>query len=96
MASLVVFSNNLVTNLNPRYDTFKFNTVIPATYSATNTIEFCICFKTPTADYWDNNSGENYKMTCINPNLLSPDKDHDSNNNLVPEQFSPSPSSIFY
>lgn len=36
-------------------------------------------------------------MTCIDPNLLSPDNSElDLNGNMVPELITPPPSSIFY
>jgi len=78
-------------------DTFKFTAQVPATYKPTNTIEFCVCFRTATSEHWDNNRGANYRMTCIDPSQLSPDSEQDLNgNNMVPELIAPSPSSIFY
>lgn len=78
-------------------DTFKFTTKVPDTYNPVNTIEFCVCFRTPTGEHWDNNHGQNYRMTCIDPNLLSPDNSElDLNGNMVPELITPPPSSIFY
>ena len=80
-----------------RQDTFKFTTKVPDTYNPVNTIEFCVCFRTPTGEHWDNNHGQNYRMTCIDPNLLSPDNSElDLNGNMVPELITPPPSSIFY
>lgn len=76
-------------------DTFKFTTNVPKSYNTKDTIEFCICFNADSKQYWDNNEGENFKMICINPNLLSPEES-DPNANFLPECTAPSPSSVFY
>jgi protein phosphatase 1 regulatory subunit 3A/B/C/D/E len=76
-------------------DTFKFTTNVPKTYNPQYNIEFCICFKSGEEEYWDNNSDKNYKMICINPNLLSPEE-FDQNANFLPESRASVPSSIFY
>lgn len=76
-------------------DTFKFTTNVPKTYNPQFNIEFCICFKGGADEYWDNNGNKNYKMICINPNLLSPEE-VDVNVNFLPECTASAPSSIFY
>lgn len=76
-------------------NTFKFSTTVPASYNTNKTIEFCVRYKTGTSEHWDNNSGQNYRLICVNPSLMSPDGDHNSRNILIPEDPSES-GSIFY
>lgn len=75
-------------------NTFKFTASIPKEYDSNQTIEFCIKY-TAGNEYWDNNSGDNYRMVCVNPALLSPDQS-DQNGNFFNPELSPLPSSIFY
>lgn len=76
-------------------DTFKFTTNVPKTYNPKDSIEFCICFQAGIHSHWDNNDGENFKMICINPDLLSPEES-DPNANFLPESIASTPSSVFY
>ena len=78
-----------------RQDTFKFTTNVPKTYNPKDSIEFCICFQAGIHSHWDNNDGENFKMICINPDLLSPEES-DPNANFLPESIASTPSSVFY
>ena len=41
------------------FDRFSFTLSLPA---STNCLEFAICYDTPTAQYWDNNDGVNYRV----------------------------------
>lgn len=59
-------------------NTFKFTTCIPKTYDSNKTIEFCIMYSANGEEFWDNNDGENYRLFCINPELISPSYDFPS------------------
>jgi len=65
-------------------NTFKFSAMVPPSYDTNKSIEFCIKYSTPARDYWDNNSGDNYRLICVNPALLSPD-DESAGSILNPE-----------
>ncbi|KAJ8978397.1 hypothetical protein NQ317_006304 [Molorchus minor] len=52
--------NNLSSNAGPAYvlyDTFSFKITLPP---KANKIEFCVCFRCGTEEYWDNNKDKNY------------------------------------
>lgn len=54
------------------FDTFSFKITLPP---SSKRLEFCICFRTETQEYWDNNEGKNYTITKRSPfyyNALSP------------------------
>ncbi|XP_022251611.1 protein phosphatase 1 regulatory subunit 3C-B-like [Limulus polyphemus] len=44
------------------YDTFSFSAAIPSSAAKFEVIEFCVCFKNQTSEFWDNNGGSNYKL----------------------------------
>lgn len=54
------------------FDTFSFKITLPP---SSKRLEFCICFRTDSQEYWDNNDGKNYTITKRSPfyyNALSP------------------------
>lgn len=59
------------------YDTFSFNIPLPP---KTNRIEFCVCFKCGSNEYWDNNYQNNYlivrKFSSTPASLQNGEKDH--------------------
>lgn len=44
-------------------DTFSFDFDIPTNFDMDKRIMFCICFSTPTGEFWDNNNGKNYEIS---------------------------------
>lgn len=42
------------------YDTFSFKVLLPVVSSR---LDFCVCFRCSGKEYWDSNSGKNYKVT---------------------------------
>ncbi|KNC31879.1 hypothetical protein FF38_10637 [Lucilia cuprina] len=54
------------------FDTFSFKITLPP---SSKRLEFCICFRADTHEYWDNNKGLNYTISKRSPfyyNALSP------------------------
>lgn len=47
------------------FDTFSFSIKVPASAQRYGLIELCIAYKTPKGEYWDNNSGKNYKLASV-------------------------------
>ncbi|XP_065360678.1 protein phosphatase 1 regulatory subunit 3B-B isoform X2 [Calliphora vicina] len=54
------------------FDTFSFKITLPP---SSKRLEFCICFRADTQEFWDNNKGLNYTISKRSPfyyNALSP------------------------
>jgi len=47
------------------FDSFTFTLEIP-TLRGGASLEFCICFQCQGSQFWDNNNGTNYKVSCSN------------------------------
>lgn len=45
------------------YDTFSFKISLP---NDKDTLQFCVCFKSPQGEFWDNNEGKNYTISKSN------------------------------
>ncbi|CAB3400735.1 unnamed protein product [Caenorhabditis bovis] len=54
------------------HDTFKFELDLPSSVEKVHKIEFCICFKTNDAEYWDSNGGVNYALQSEQHNIPQP------------------------
>ncbi|KAL4231599.1 Protein phosphatase 1 regulatory subunit 3B [Mactra antiquata] len=52
------FGGNLVHN----FDTFSFEFNIDSQCDTNNKVMFCVCFETPSGQYWDNNNSNNYEI----------------------------------
>lgn len=48
-------------------DTFSFEMPIPTTLLKDCKLEFAICYKVLGVEFWDNNSGDNYRLLCFAP-----------------------------
>lgn len=48
-----------------QYDTFSFSISVPPSAVKFEMVEFCVCFKCSSEEYWDNNSGNNYKLAAL-------------------------------
>ncbi|XP_067879535.1 protein phosphatase 1 regulatory subunit 3C-like isoform X2 [Heterodontus francisci] len=46
-------------------DTFSFQVDLPKDLQSCEKIEFCVSFECGQHTYWDNNSEENYRITCM-------------------------------
>jgi len=44
------------------YDTFQFDFEIPKDDASHQRIEFCVCFKAGSQEYWDSSDGKNYEI----------------------------------
>lgn len=44
------------------YDTFQFDFEIPRDDAAHQRIEFCVCYRANSQEFWDNNDGKNYEI----------------------------------
>lgn len=44
-------------------DTFSFEFDIPTNFDMNKKIQFCICYSTPSGEFWDSNNGENYEIS---------------------------------
>lgn len=54
------------------FDTFSFKITLPP---SSKRLEFCICYRADTQEFWDNNKGLNYTISKRSPfyyNALSP------------------------
>lgn len=47
------------------YDTFSFTLAITPQATKRKSVQFCVCFKCDKGEFWDNNSGKNYKIVCV-------------------------------
>ncbi|KAM9336565.1 protein phosphatase 1 regulatory subunit 3C-B-like [Symphorus nematophorus] len=52
----------------PDTDTFSFSVPVPEVLEPSNTVEFCIQYQTKDHTFWDNNHGNNYRLTVLDPN----------------------------
>lgn len=53
---------------NTRFtDTFSFEIALPTTLIKDCKLEFAICYKVLGVEFWDNNSGDNYRVMCYSP-----------------------------
>ncbi|XP_028854201.1 protein phosphatase 1, regulatory subunit 3Db [Denticeps clupeoides] len=60
-------------------DVFRFRLPVPPFILQPGAkLEFAICFQVMGAEYWDNNSGHNYKLICHNYKLTVPKECEDS------------------
>lgn len=48
-------------------DTFAFEIALPTTLIKDCKLEFAICYKVLGVEFWDNNSGDNYRVMCLSP-----------------------------
>ncbi|KAL2090761.1 hypothetical protein ACEWY4_013024 [Coilia grayii] len=63
----------------PEVDIFRFRLPVPPFILQPGaTLEFAICFRVTGVEYWDNNGGHNYKLTCQNYKLSVPRECEDS------------------
>lgn len=96
------FSDVAATYIRNAYEgewtnTFKFTTSIPKNYDSSKTIEFCICFETGNGtEFWDNNDGENYRLLCVNPELISPTGEGSPLPSFLPEKIPSTDQGAFY
>ncbi|XP_048879380.1 protein phosphatase 1, regulatory subunit 3Db isoform X1 [Brienomyrus brachyistius] len=57
----------------PESDIFRFRLPVPPfILQPEAVVEFAICFRAMGAEYWDNNNGINYKLTCHSYKLIVP------------------------
>lgn len=49
-------------------DTFSFEIALPTTLTKDCKLEFAVCYKVLGVEFWDNNSGDNYRVMCHSPN----------------------------
>lgn len=66
------FSPNGILSGSSQYDTFSFSLCVPSSAAKYGTIEFCVCYKCSGVEYWDNNDGENYKLSAMSPKSQTP------------------------
>ncbi|XP_051961971.1 protein phosphatase 1, regulatory subunit 3Da [Xyrauchen texanus] len=63
----------------PCCDTFRFHLPVPPfIFHPGAVLEFAICYKVMGTQFWDNNCGQNYKLTCHSYNLPVPKECEDS------------------
>ncbi|XP_043945925.1 protein phosphatase 1 regulatory subunit 3D [Protopterus annectens] len=59
--------------LNPEFDKFSFQILIPSfVLQLFSAIQFAVRYRVLGTEYWDNNSGDNYKLLCKNHQLHVP------------------------
>lgn len=49
-------------------DTFSFEIALPTTLIKDCKLEFAVCYKVHGIEFWDNNSGDNYRVMCYSSN----------------------------
>ena len=49
-------------------DTFSFEIGLPTTLIRDCKLEFAVCYKVLGVEFWDNNSGDNYRVMCYSSN----------------------------
>uniref|UniRef100_A0A1A8BW51 Protein phosphatase 1 regulatory subunit n=1 Tax=Nothobranchius kadleci TaxID=1051664 RepID=A0A1A8BW51_NOTKA len=52
----------------PDTDTFAFSVSVPQNLDSSSRVEFCIRYQTHNQTFWDNNLGNNYGLTTVDPN----------------------------
>ncbi|KAG9353326.1 hypothetical protein JZ751_017903 [Albula glossodonta] len=63
----------------PNSDIFRFRLPVPPFILQPGAVlEFAICFRVVGAEFWDNNDGHNYKLTCYSYKLTVPKECEDS------------------
>uniref|UniRef100_A0A665WJY8 Protein phosphatase 1, regulatory subunit 3Db n=1 Tax=Echeneis naucrates TaxID=173247 RepID=A0A665WJY8_ECHNA len=63
----------------PATDTFRFRLPVPPFILEPGAIlEFAICYHVKGSDYWDNNNGQNYKLSCHSYKVAVPRECEDS------------------
>ncbi|XP_036387616.1 protein phosphatase 1, regulatory subunit 3Db isoform X2 [Megalops cyprinoides] len=63
----------------PDSDIFRFRLPVPPFILQPGAVlEFAICFRVTGAEFWDNNNGHNYKLTCHSYKLTVPRECEDS------------------
>jgi len=60
-------------NSNHSFDTFSFEFEISTEMDPHNLIQFAVCFETPSNQFWDSNSGQNYEIKPTDFNSALPD-----------------------
>ena len=52
---------------NPETDRFTFSLFLPEWFGVGSEMEFAVCYQARDAStsYWDNNSGDNYRVKCL-------------------------------
>ena len=63
-----VVGNYVHGSYNGITDTFSFEIAIPTTLIKDCKLEFAVCYKVLGVEFWDNNSGDNYRVMCYSPN----------------------------
>lgn len=64
---------------SPETDTFRFRLPVPPFILEPGAIlEFAICYHVKGSDYWDNNNGQNYKLSCHSYKVTVPRECEDS------------------
>lgn len=63
----------------PHTDIFRFRLPVPPfILSPGATLEFAICYQVKGCTYWDNNNGQNYKLSCHSYKVSVPRECEDS------------------
>ncbi|XP_071319368.1 protein phosphatase 1 regulatory subunit 3C-B-like isoform X3 [Trachinotus anak] len=52
----------------PDTDTFSFSVLVPELFEPSNSVEFCIQYRTEDQTFWDNNNGNNYRLVVAESN----------------------------
>ncbi|KAM6964344.1 LOW QUALITY PROTEIN: protein phosphatase 1 regulatory subunit 3C-B-like [Tautogolabrus adspersus] len=55
----------------PDTDTFSFSVLVPESLGPSHRVEFCIQYQTPEHTFWDNNNGDNYRLSVADSNRSS-------------------------
>ncbi|XP_062398188.1 protein phosphatase 1, regulatory subunit 3Da [Sardina pilchardus] len=68
-----------VAHNEPGWDTFHFHLPVPPFLLQPGALlEFAVCYKVLGTEFWDNNEGQNYKLTCHSYKLTVPKECEDS------------------
>ncbi|XP_060883744.1 protein phosphatase 1 regulatory subunit 3C-B-like isoform X1 [Labrus mixtus] len=55
----------------PDTDTFSFSVLVPESLGPSHRVEFCVQYRTPEQTFWDNNDGDNYRLSVADPDRSS-------------------------